>query len=85
MSGYAAVAQQLGATVSGSDRADSPALERLRAAGIDARAGHDAAHLPQGDALVVRSTAIPDDNPELVAAARARAARSSRAPSCCAS
>ncbi len=72
MSGYAAVAAQLGATVSGSDRAESPALERLRAAGIDARAGHEAANLPAADdTLVVRSTAIGDDNPE-VGAARER-------------
>ena len=41
MSGYATVSAQLGATVTGSDRAASPALERLVAAGIDARAGHD--------------------------------------------
>lgn len=69
MSGYAAVAQQLGATVSGSDRAESAILERLRASGIDARAGHDAASLPgAADTLVVHSTAITADNPELQAA-----------------
>jgi UDP-N-acetylmuramate--alanine ligase len=67
MSAYATVAAQLGATVSGSDRAESPALERLRAAGIDARAGHDAANVPDG-ADVVLSTAVPDENPERVAA-----------------
>ncbi len=33
MSGWARVAVQLGATVSGSDRAESPALEKLRRAG----------------------------------------------------
>ena len=33
MSGLALVARELGASVSGSDRADSPTLERLRAAG----------------------------------------------------
>lgn len=69
MSGYAAVAAQLGATVSGSDSAQSAALDRLRAAGIDARAGHDAGNLPAAaDTVVVRSTAIADDNPEIVAA-----------------
>src|SRR5438270_10956714 len=69
MSGYALVCAQLGATVSGSDRAESPALERLRAAGIDARAGHDAANVPAGDGVeVVLSTAVPADNPERVAA-----------------
>src|SRR4051794_17953615 len=67
MSGYALVCAQLGATVSGSDRANSPVLERLRAAGIDARAGHDAANVPDG-ADVVLSSAIAPDNPERVAA-----------------
>src|SRR3954451_22826905 len=69
MSGWARVSAQLGAEVSGSDRAESPALERLRSAGIDARAGHDAANVPAGDGVeVVLSTAVPGDNPERVAA-----------------
>src|SRR3954471_7820364 len=67
MRGYALVCAQLGATVSGSDRADSPVLARLRAAGIDARAGHDAANVPDG-AEVVLSSAVPSDNPERLAA-----------------
>src|SRR3954453_3490605 len=67
MSGYALGCAQLGATVSSSDRADSPVLARLRAAGIDARAGHDAANVPDG-ADVVLSSAIAADNPERVAA-----------------
>jgi len=75
MSGYATVSAQLGATVTGSDRAASPALERLVAAGIDARAGHDAAQLPDGeDVEVVVSSAIGDGNPE-IAAARERGLR----------
>lgn len=64
MSGLALVAQALGARVTGSDRADSPYCERLRAAGIEPVIGHDAANYPPGAELVV-STAIPDDNPEL--------------------
>jgi len=67
MSGYALVSAALGAEVSGSDRAESPVLARLRAAGIDARAGHDAANVPDG-AEVVLSSAIAADNPERVAA-----------------
>ncbi len=63
MSGLALVARALGAEVSGSDRAESPALERLRAAGCTAVAGHDAANVPAG-AEVVHSTAVPADNPE---------------------
>ena len=67
MSGLARVAQSLGARVTGSDQAESDVLERLRAEGIAAIAGHDAANPPEGAELVV-STAIPDDNPELAAA-----------------
>jgi UDP-N-acetylmuramate--alanine ligase len=65
MSGLALVAQKLGARVTGSDRADSPYCERLRAAGIEPAIGHDAANYPPGAELVV-STAIPEDNPEVV-------------------
>ena len=68
MSGLALVARALGAQVSGSDRADSPYCERLRAAGIEPAIGHDAANVPE-DAELVVSTAIAEDNTEL---ARAR-------------
>jgi UDP-N-acetylmuramate--alanine ligase len=68
MSGLALVARQLGAEVSGSDRAESSYMERLRDAGIDPRLGHDADLVP-ADADVVMSTAVSEDNPEL---ARAR-------------
>jgi UDP-N-acetylmuramate--alanine ligase len=69
MSGYARVATQLGARVSGSDRADSPALDALRALGVEAHVGHDAANVPEGaDVEVVHSTAIPAANPERAAA-----------------
>jgi UDP-N-acetylmuramate--alanine ligase len=64
MSGLALVCHELGATVSGSDRADSSYMERLRAAGLEPAVGHDAANLPDGAEVVV-STAIADDNPEL--------------------
>jgi len=70
MSGLALVAKQLGATVTGSDQAESSYAERLRAAGIEPVIGHDAANLPDGAEVVV-STAIPDDNPELAAAREA--------------
>jgi UDP-N-acetylmuramate--alanine ligase len=69
MSGLALVARALGATVTGSDRADSAHLARVREAGVDAAIGHDAANVPPGeDVEVVVSTAIPADNPERVAA-----------------
>jgi len=73
MSGLALVAHALGARVTGSDRADSVYLERVRAAGIEPALGHDAAHLPPGDDVeVVVSTAIPSDNPERAAARERR-------------
>src|ERR671922_1535240 len=71
MSGYARVATQLGAAVSGSDRADSPALAALRELGIEVHVGHDASNVPAGDNVeVVHSSAIAVDNPERVEAAR---------------
>jgi UDP-N-acetylmuramate--alanine ligase len=70
MSGLALVALELGASVTGSDRAESPYLEPLRAAGVEPAIGHDAANVP-GGAEVVVSTAIAPDNPEVVAAGAA--------------
>jgi UDP-N-acetylmuramate--alanine ligase len=78
MSGLALVSKALGAEVSGSDQVESAALERLRAAGIEAVAGHGAANLPAGAEVVV-STAIPEDNPELAAARAAGATTLHRA------
>ncbi len=73
MSGLALVCRRLGAEVSGSDRAESSYMERLRAAGIEPHLGHDAGQVP-ADADVVVSTAVPEDNPEL-AVARERGQR----------
>ena len=72
MSGLALVARVLGARVGGSDNADTPYLDRVRAGGIEPVIGYDAANLPP-EAEVVVSTAIADDNPELVAARAAGA------------
>src|SRR3954469_199428 len=69
MSGYARVATALGARVSGSDRADSPALAALRGLGVEVHVGHHAANVPDGDGVeLFHSTAIPLSNPERVAA-----------------
>jgi UDP-N-acetylmuramate--alanine ligase len=69
MSGLALLAAALGARVTGSDQADSGYLARVRRAGIDAAVGHRAENLPpERDVEVVHSTAVPGDNPELVAA-----------------
>src|SRR5262245_53928142 len=73
MSGLALVCHGLGAEVSGSDRADSSYMERLRVAGLEPVIGHDASNVPEGAEVVV-STAIRDDNPEL-ALARERGQR----------
>ncbi len=73
MSGLALVCHELGATVSGSDRADSSYMERLRAAGLEPVIGHEAANLPEGAEVVV-STAIDEDNPELALARERRLA-----------
>ena len=67
MSGLAAVCAQLGARVTGSDRAEGSYLRRLRDLGLEPRVGHDAELVPPGAEVVV-STAIADDNPELVPA-----------------
>src|SRR5215218_2214286 len=63
MSGLALVGRALGAEVSGSDRAESPTLARLRDAGCDVVVGHDAANVSP-DVEVVYSTAVPEENPE---------------------
>src|SRR5690348_5763461 len=67
MSGLALICHGLGAEVTGSDRSESTYMGRLRAAGLDPRVGHDAELVPAAADVVV-STAIPDDNPELVRA-----------------
>jgi UDP-N-acetylmuramate--alanine ligase len=69
MSGLALVAKALGAAVTGTDRAESSYMARLREAGIEPVIGHGAEHVPDG-AEVVYSTAIGPDNPERAAAAR---------------
>ncbi len=67
MSGLAVVAAELGATVTGSDRAKSEYTELLEKLGIEPKIEHDAANVGEGAEVVV-STAIPEDNPELVRA-----------------
>jgi UDP-N-acetylmuramoylalanine-D-glutamate ligase len=67
MSGIAEVMATLDYKVQGSDLADNYNVARLRKAGIDVFIGHKAENL--GDAqVVVVSSAVKDDNPELVEA-----------------
>jgi UDP-N-acetylmuramate--alanine ligase len=67
MSALARLLHACGVRVSGDDRADSPTLRALRAEGIPVAIGHDPAHLADVD-IVVPSSAIPKDEPELLAA-----------------
>jgi UDP-N-acetylmuramate--L-alanine ligase/UDP-N-acetylenolpyruvoylglucosamine reductase len=69
MSGIARVLHGRGVDVSGCDRSDGPALDALRALGINCTAPHDQLHADRASELVI-SGAIPDDEPEVV---RARA------------
>ena len=68
MSGLALVCAQLGARVTGSDRAESSYLRRLREPGSSRGSATTPSRCPPGAEVVV-STAIAEDNPEL---ARAR-------------
>jgi UDP-N-acetylmuramate--alanine ligase len=67
MSGIAEVLLNLGYRVQGSDASDSANAQRLRDKGASVFIGHDAANLGEAAVLVV-STAIKRNNPELVAA-----------------
>ncbi len=67
MSGIAEVLHNLGYTVQGSDQADGANVQRLRDKGISCFVGHRAENLGAAEVVVV-STAIKKDNPELVAA-----------------
>lgn len=60
----------LGAKVQGSDRMDSKAVAHLRETGIPVQVGHFAETV-QGVALVIRTAAVPDTNPEIAAAQQA--------------
>ncbi|MEO8809395.1 MAG: UDP-N-acetylmuramate--L-alanine ligase [Rhodanobacter sp.] len=71
MSGIAEVLHNLGYAVSGSDRAASATVQRLQGMSIDVHIGHAAEHVAGAD-VVVTSSAIRQDNPELVAAHAAR-------------
>jgi UDP-N-acetylmuramate--alanine ligase len=70
MGAIAAVLNAMGHHVTGSDLKDGPTSERLRAAGISVSVGHDAVNIGDTE-LVAISTAIPDHNPEVVAAREA--------------
>lgn len=67
MSGLAKYLLEDGHTVSGSDIADSKYIKALRELGAKVTIGHSADNVPDG-AIVVVSTAIRENNPELIRA-----------------
>ncbi|WP_114422695.1 UDP-N-acetylmuramate--L-alanine ligase [Nocardioides houyundeii] len=69
LSAIARIMLERGIEVSGSDGTDSPTLEALRELGARVYLGHDAAHVEGVDTLIV-STAVREDNPEVVEALR---------------
>ena len=69
MSGIAELLANLGYEVSGSDVKHSEITDRLQRLGVRVRTGHDAEHVGQAD-VVVTSSAIPPDNPEVTEARR---------------
>lgn len=71
MSGIAEVLHALGYQVQGSDMSESANVKRLLDEGINVFIGHDKKHVEDA-AIVVISSAIKDDNPELKAARAAR-------------
>lgn len=71
--GLSAIARVLldsGYTVSGSDQQYSPPAKSVEAAGARVYIGHQAENI-QGADLVIRSSAVPDNNPEVRAAREA--------------
>ena len=70
MNGIAEVLLNLGFQVSGSDLGENVATQRLKQLGATVYLGHAEQHLAKADAVVV-STAVGNDNPEVLAA-RAR-------------
>lgn len=67
LSAIARVLLEMGHTVSGSDRVESPFTRELQSAGATISIGHRPENVRGAD-LVVRSSAILDDNPEVIAA-----------------
>lgn len=67
MSGIARVMAARGARISGSDLHDSTTLDSLRALDFKIQIGHHPENV-EGAELVIRSSAIPSSNPEIIAA-----------------
>ncbi len=68
MSGLAEILVDQGFTVTGSDRSANDNTERLEGLGIRIAIGHDAKNVEKDVDVLVYSSAIPPENPEVVAA-----------------
>ncbi len=67
MSGIAEMLKNEGYSITGSDLSDNRVVQHLRSIGIKVDIGHHAQYIAEAD-VVVRSTAVCDDNPEIIAA-----------------
>lgn len=67
MSGIAEVLLNQGFQISGSDLGDSATTQRLKKAGARVEVGHAPQHVQDADVVVI-SSAVKDDNPEVMAA-----------------
>ncbi|MFH2068974.1 MAG: UDP-N-acetylmuramate--L-alanine ligase [Candidatus Omnitrophota bacterium] len=67
-SGVARILLSAGKEVSGSDAEEGLLLKELQALGARTFVGHRPENLPKGTEVVVASSAVPDDNPEILAA-----------------
>lgn len=67
MSGIAEILHHLGYKVQGSDLAENANSNRLKAMGLTVFIGQDAKNI-EGAAVVIKSSAVKDSNPEIIAA-----------------
>ncbi len=68
MSGLARMLQSMGYVVSGSDSTPSALIDELRSLGLAVQTGHDAGNLADGIDLVIRTSAVSSENPEVASA-----------------
>ncbi|MBY0384321.1 UDP-N-acetylmuramate--L-alanine ligase [bacterium] len=78
MSGLAELLHKMGATVSGTDMKENEQTKRLQAMGIKIYLGHKAENVQDCD-VVVYSSAVKNDNPEMLEAKRRHIPRIPRA------
>ena len=67
MSGIAEILHNLGYRVTGSDMSENANVVRLKAMGVHVAIGHNAENVKDAS-VVVKSTAVPNTNPEIIAA-----------------